>query len=103
MNSRISCEEFTKIYKIELHFIKNLNLNGLIVLQHDNGTDYIDYDNIPLVEKFARWHYDMDINMEGIEVISRLLDKISSIQQENLSMRNELQYFRQNFFIDEEY
>jgi hypothetical protein len=40
------------------------------------------------LEKFVRLHYDLDINLEGIETINYLLEKIEKMQREILELRN---------------
>jgi hypothetical protein len=40
------------------------------------------------LEKFVRLHYDLDINLEGIETINYLLEKIEKMQKEILELRN---------------
>ena len=40
-----------------------------------------------------RMHYDLDINMEGIDVIAHLLKRIDSLQQELKMAKNRLRLF----------
>jgi chaperone modulatory protein CbpM len=42
------------------------------------------------VEKFVRLHYDLDINVEGIEAIGHLLEKLEAIQARNRQLQNRL-------------
>jgi len=42
------------------------------------------------LEKFVRMHYDLDINVEGIETINYLLQKIEEMQMEILRLRNSI-------------
>jgi hypothetical protein len=37
-----------------------------------------------------RLHYDLDINLEGIEAITCLLDRVRSMQEEIRELRNRL-------------
>ena len=39
-------------------------------------------------KKFVRLHYDLDINVEGIETISHLLEKIGELQKQILQLKN---------------
>ena len=80
--NRIRIEEYCNFYQVEISFIQALNASGLISLEEEATQYFIDYDQIPAIEKFSRMHYEMAINMEGIEVIQDLLQKISVMQQE---------------------
>jgi hypothetical protein len=40
-----------------------------------------------------RLHYDLGINMEGIDVISNLVKQIGELQQELASIKNKLTLF----------
>lgn len=76
----ISIEECCSYYSIETSFVQSLSEHGLIELTEVNESYQIDHDHLPLLEKYMHMHYDLDINMEGIEVIARLLKKIEHLQ-----------------------
>jgi len=42
------------------------------------------------LEKFIRFHYEMDINIEGIETISHLLQRVNELQQEIVALKNKV-------------
>jgi hypothetical protein len=42
------------------------------------------------MEMFIRLHYDLNINIEGIDVIRNLLTKIELIEQELATLRRQL-------------
>jgi len=50
-------------------------------------------EELPLVEKFARWHYELAINSEGIEALAHLLGRMDRLQEENRLLRNKLRSF----------
>ncbi|MCG7281953.1 chaperone modulator CbpM [Chryseobacterium taklimakanense] len=83
MNERISREELVKIYNIEVTFFDELEEYGLVTTQTENNIKYLLYEELPQFEKFANWHYDLEVNMPGLEVINNLLHKINALQDEN--------------------
>lgn len=95
MNERISREELVKLYNVELHFFDDLADSGLIRTETDNEVHYLLYDELPAFERFANWHYDLDVNLPGLEVISELLKKIETLQQENRRMKH-LEFLKEN-------
>jgi hypothetical protein len=54
------------------------------------NTVFISQDQLPDLEKLVRWHYDMDINLEGLETISHLLRQIKEMQQEMQDLKSRL-------------
>ncbi len=84
----ISVEEYCSYYSIEASFVRTLNEHGLLELTENNQSYWIEYEHLPLLERYTHFHYELDINMEGIEAISHLLQKIDILQQEIKMLRN---------------
>lgn len=77
-------------YKVEISFFNNLDENGLVDIQLVNDVPYIHKDSIYEIEKIVRMHKELDVNIEGIDVVLNLLQKIDALQTELLSVRNRL-------------
>jgi hypothetical protein len=77
-------------YNVELSFFNNLNEIGLIEIQDVEQTLYVHKDSIYDIEKIIRMHHELDVNIEGIDVVLNLLQKIDALQKELLSVRNRL-------------
>ena len=84
----IPAKEFCIYHNIEYSFISSLENSGLINITSVEQSMYIPADEIQKLEKFVRLHYDLDINLEGIETINHLLEKIEEMQKEILNLRN---------------
>lgn len=84
----ISIDECCSFYSIETSFVRALDEHGLIELTRVNESYNIDHDQLSLLEKYMHMHYDLDVNVEGIEVISHLLEKIDSLQSQLRALRN---------------
>ena len=89
----IPANEFCIRHKIEISFISSLQESGLIEITTIEETSYIDSDQLQKLESFLRMHYEMDINMEGIEAISHLLQRTESMQEEILKLKNRLRLY----------
>lgn len=83
MSERISREELIKIYNVEIRFFEELESCGLLQIETENEVKYISHDELSLFEKLANWHYDLQVNMPGLEVIHHLLSQIEKLQSEN--------------------
>jgi len=90
----ISIGEFCRHYSVEVSFIRALHDAELIDIIAIRDEMYVRHDQLPLLERLTRFHYDLDINLEGIEVINRLLQRIDEMQAEIIALKNKLRRFR---------
>ena len=86
----IPAEDFCIHHNIEYSFISTLENAGLISVTSGQSSTYIPIDEIHKLEKFVRLHYDLDINIEGIETINYLLERIEEMQKEIVNLRNKI-------------
>lgn len=91
----ILIKHFCTNHGIEFSFIDSLNEFGLVEVIIHEDNKYLPQDQLKDVEKMMRMHYDLDINMEGIDVISQLLKRINGLQQELLTTQNKLKLFEE--------
>jgi len=81
---------FCVTHKIESSFIELLNQYGLVEITTIEEQSYFAETQLNEVEKMVRLHYDLDINLEGIEAIRHLLEKIKEMQYRNRQLQNRL-------------
>jgi len=86
----ISVTECCIHYSIEASFVWNLDEHGLIELERSGQDAFIAYEQLPELEKYMHLHYDLDINMEGLEAIKHLLGRMEQLQQQVKRLENEL-------------
>lgn len=89
----VSLDQFCASHSIEISFINSLRYNGLIEITTIEETDFIEAEQLQQIEKFIRLHYDLDINLEGIETITYLLQRLDAMQEEIRSLRNKLRLY----------
>ncbi len=92
----IPADEFCVRYNAELSFITALREYGLIEVTTIEENYFIDADQLQKLEQFTRWHYDLDINVEGIEVIDHLLSRVKNLQNEINSLQNKLRMYEES-------
>lgn len=83
MSNRISREELVRIYNVEISFFDSLQESGLVKTENEAETTYLLFEELPAFEQFANWHYDLEVNLPGLEVIHHLLMKLEKLQAEN--------------------
>jgi hypothetical protein len=92
----ISAIEFCTNHEIEISFISSLHETGLIEVVQIDETEYIDESQLVQLERIVRFYYDLGINLEGIETINHLLDRMNDLQGEIITLRNRLRLYESN-------
>jgi chaperone modulatory protein CbpM len=86
----IRIEYFCEQYNVELAFVNSLHEFGLINVSVVEDSKYLSNDDLKEIEKLIRLHYELGVNMEGIDVISNLLNQIADLQQELTTAKNKI-------------
>ncbi|MDR0418765.1 MAG: chaperone modulator CbpM [Prevotellaceae bacterium] len=92
-NSLIIIKEYSEKCQIDSSFIDTLVEEGLIELQSVDNELYIHESQLPQLEKYTRWHYDLSINVAGISAIDHLLGKMEQMRREMNELRSKLGLF----------
>ena len=90
MNDRISREELVKMYNVEISFFNDLVESELLKVYTENEISYLMYDDLPIFERFTNLHYDLDINLPGLEVIHNMLQKMEDLNSRNRELMRKL-------------
>lgn len=86
----ILVEQFCTFHNVTFSFVNDLQEYGLLEIITEDNHQFIEEEQLTKLEKMTRMHYDLDINIEGIEVIQNLLDKIENLQSELTLLHNKL-------------
>lgn len=97
MSERISREELVQIYNIEITFFDELVDSGLLNIETENEIHYLMYEDLPTFERFANWHYDLEINLPGLEVINSMLQKMKNLNQINRELMQKLSAINEKY------
>jgi chaperone modulatory protein CbpM len=90
----IPAGEFCVHHNIELSFIYSLHESGLIEVVRQEEKIFLPAGQLANVEKLARLYYEMDINLQGIETITYLLQRINEMQQQIAQLNNKLSIYQ---------
>ena len=86
----IAASEFCIHHNIDQSFILSLRDSGLIEITLVEEKIFVPESQLPNLEKLVRLYYEMDINLEGIETITYLLQQMHTMQQQILQLNNRL-------------
>jgi hypothetical protein len=89
----IPANDFCTFHNIEISFLNSLQEAGLIEITTIDETEYIFENQLNDLEKIVRLHYDLDINLEGIETVIHLLQRINDMQDEITLLKNRLSLY----------
>jgi len=83
-------------YKIEFSFFDALNNIGLIEIETVGQNKFINQDKIGDLEKMIRLHHELNVNLEGIDIVFNLLQKEKVLQEEINKLKNRLRLYENN-------
>ena len=86
----IIVDVFCQEYQIEINLIRDLEAFGLIETIILKEQHYLHKDQLATLEKIIRLHNDLNINIEGIEIILDLLEKENLLLSEINNLKNRL-------------
>ena len=92
----IPIDIFCRQHGVEISFITSLREFGLIEITLFNEAECITANQLMETEKLVRLHEDLAINLEGIDVITHLLHRIKTMQDEILGLKNTLRLYDVN-------
>lgn len=80
-------------YEIEISFFEDLYHHGLITIVTVEERRFVHQNDISDIEKIIRLHYDLNVNIEGIDIVLNLLKKEKELQEELNAVRNRLKLY----------
>ena len=91
----ISTNVFCASHHIENSFIRILHDSGLISITIIEENSFVHVEQLEQLERIVRLYHEMDINVEGIETITYLLQSINDMKQEITVLKNRLRLYEE--------
>jgi uncharacterized membrane-anchored protein len=89
----ILVNELCKHYQVKRSFFSDLHAFGLIEILTLDNKSFIHEDKVTVVDKIIRIQNDLNLNMEGIDTMFNLLEKINELQAELNTVTNRLRLY----------
>lgn len=80
-------------YNIEISFLDKLHHMGLIQVEIIEESQFIHQDQISELEKIIRLHRELNVNLEGIDIVFNLLQKEKELKIELNTLKNKLRLY----------
>lgn len=89
----IIIKEYCKIARLDSGFLLLLEENGLIDVYIEEGEKYFSSGQLTELERYTRMYYDLSINIEGIDAIRHILNRMEKLQEELEYLRSRLRIY----------
>jgi hypothetical protein len=95
----MSDKELISVQKVIVHhnldeqFIESIESFQLIDFIVKDSNKYLHTEQLPILEKIIRLHYDLEVNMQGIDVINNMLDRMDSMHKTIQQLENKLKLY----------
>ena len=93
MKNLIAASTFCSQHNIEVSFIHSLQDYGLIEATTTDEDVFLQAEQLQEVERLMRLHYDLNINLEGVDAITQLLKRQEKLQEEIMRLKNRLRLY----------
>lgn len=87
----IKITEFCENEKIETSFLLDLGREGMLRVEKHEEVDCVDQEDLPQIEMFARWYYDLGVNLEGIDAMRHMVERMKEMQRQIHDLERKLQ------------
>lgn len=84
---------FCNYYQIEHSFISSLKESGLVEFIIVDEQTFIPHSQLQQLEKMIRLHQELEVNLNGVEVIVHLLQRMEQMEQELSSLKSKLSFY----------
>ncbi|WGH76025.1 chaperone modulator CbpM [Tenacibaculum tangerinum] len=95
----MSDKELISIQKVMVHhhldeqFIESVESFQLLEFVVKDSNKYVYTEQLPVLEKIIRLHYDLEVNMQGIDVINNMLDRMDAMHTTIQQLENKLKRY----------
>lgn len=93
-NDLIIITDYCSQCNIEPDFVLMLGEDGLINIEYIDNTRCFHASQLNDLERYAHLYYDLSINIEGIDAIRHLLNRVETLQKRVRFLENELRFYK---------
>jgi hypothetical protein len=93
-DAAIPLETFCSHHRVDMGFLQDLQEYGLIELTLVDAHYFLPQEQLGAAEKWIRLHSELDVNIEGLDVIRHLVARLEAARDELVQLRSELRFYR---------
>ena len=96
MENYISVDHLCDLYRTRVSFFTELNEQGLIEIITLEDALYMDKERLHEVERIIRIHRELNVNIEGVDVVLNLLGRMEKLQAELNRVQSRLRLYEED-------
>ncbi|MDE0535237.1 chaperone modulator CbpM [Tenacibaculum sp. L6] len=89
----ISIQKVIVHHNLDEQFIESIESFQLIEFVVKDTDKYVYVEQLPTLEKIIRLYYDLEVNMQGIDVINNMLDRMDMMRKTIQQLENKLKLY----------
>jgi hypothetical protein len=89
----IPLDVFCTSHDIDVSFLSSLHENGLIEITTIEETGFLNSEELLQLERYINFFYELNINLEGIDAIKHLLNRVNAMHDEITKLQNKLRLY----------
>ena len=93
MQDLILIDKLCLHYQIEFSFFDDLDNIGLIKIETFEEQKFIHQDVVTDLEKMIRLYHELNINIEGIDIVFNLIEKQITLKEQINTLKNRLRLY----------
>jgi chaperone modulatory protein CbpM len=80
-------------YHVDISLVRAIGEQGLVDINDNGDRILVSTDHLEEVERILRLHTDLGINLEGIEAIRYLLERLDNLREEVRLLKSRLRVY----------
>lgn len=92
----IPIEQLCLHYEVEMSLFYELQEFEIIEIHSIEDSVFIHEDKVGMLEKVLRMQQDLNLNLEGVDAVLKLLNKIDNMESELRLLKNRLRLYEDN-------
>ncbi len=95
MNNKelINVQKVIVYHNLDEQFIESIESFQLIEFVVKDANKYVYAEQLPALEKIIRLYYDLEVNMQGIDVINNMLNRMDVMHKTIQQLQNKLKLY----------
>jgi hypothetical protein len=89
----IPVQQLCEHYHVEISFIDELREEGLIEIVEVERSTCLSHKQLALFEKILRINRELQVNVQGVDIVLNLLRKMEKLEKEVISLRNRMRIY----------
>ena len=86
---------YCTVHKIDPSFVYTLQQEGLITVIARENESFVEEEELHKLEIFTRWHDQLGLHPESMDVVYNMLEKMKQMQEEMNDLRSRLRMFEE--------